>query len=210
MPSILQHLQTSGTARKLFRFPTVFENMHSDEQAYRQRIDDELARLGISQELIAQKKLPFYREAQELTAAETDPDGRQFMMTPATANAWSAMKAAAMQDGVILEVVSAFRSIERQIDIIRNKLDRKMPMETILTLSAPPGYSEHHTGCAIDINTPGCVATEEEFESTDAFRWLNANAGRFGFTLSYPRNNNLGFIYEPWHWCFNPDAAQNP
>lgn len=181
--------------------------MHSDDQTYRQRIERELASLGISQELIAQKNLPFYREAEELTMGETDIEGRQFMMTPATANAWSAMKSAALQDGVILEVVSAFRSIERQIDIIRNKLDRQMPMETILTLSAPPGYSEHHTGCAIDINTPGCLATEEEFERTDAYRWLDANAGRFGFFLSYPRDNDLGFIYEPWHWCFDPAAA---
>ncbi|HWU99410.1 MAG TPA: M15 family metallopeptidase [Oxalicibacterium sp.] len=181
--------------------------MINDDQEYRQRIERELARLGISQELIAQKNLPFYREAQDLTTAETDTEGRQFMMTPATANAWSAMKAAALQDGVVLEVVSAFRSIERQIDIIRNKLDRQMPMETILTLSAPPGYSEHHTGCAIDINTPGCMATEEEFERTDAFRWLITHAARFGFTLSYPRDNDLGFIYEPWHWRFSPDGA---
>ncbi len=79
-----------------------------------------------------------------------------------------------------------------------------MPIDKILTLSAPPGYSEHHTGCAIDINTPGCVATEEEFENTDAYRWLTEHAGRFGFTLSYPRDNALGFIYEPWHWCFQP------
>ena len=181
--------------------------MYNDEQEYRQRIARELEKLGISPELLAQKNLPFYREAEELTAGETDVDGRQYLMTPAAANAWSAMKAAAMQDGIVLEVVSAFRSVERQIDIIRNKLERQMPMEKILTLSAPPGYSEHHTGCAIDINTPGCLATEEEFEQTAAFRWLDTHAGRFGFVLSYPRNNDLGFIYEPWHWRFDPDAV---
>jgi len=102
----------------------------------------------------------------------------------------------------VLEVVSAFRSIERQVEIIQAKLARNMSMEKILTLSAPPGYSEHHTGCAIDINTPGCIATEEEFERTEAFRWLQENATYFNFTLSYPRDNKLGFIYEPWHWCF--------
>lgn len=181
--------------------------MHNDEQEYRQRIARELEQLGISPELLARKNLPFYREAEELTAGETDVDGRQYLMTPAAANAWSAMKTAALQDGIILEVVSAFRSVERQIDIIRNKLERQMPMEKILTLSAPPGYSEHHTGCAIDINTPGCLATEEEFEQTAAFRWLDAHAGRFGFVLSYPRDNDLGFIYEPWHWRFDPDAT---
>ncbi len=203
-----RQLQTFPGRRKLSRFPpaTMRTLMHDDiqDQEYRQRIHRELVRLGISLELITKKNLPFHPEAQELAVAETDAEGREYMMTPATANAWAAMKAAALQDNVILEIVSAFRSIERQIDIIQYKLDRNMPMEKILTLSAPPGYSEHHTGCAIDINTPGCVATEEEFERTDAFRWLAVHAGRFGFTLSYPRDNTLGFIYEPWHWRFQP------
>lgn len=174
---------------------------------YENRINRELEKLGIALELIAHKKLPFYLEAQELAIGDTDADGREYMMTPATAAAWAKMKAAALEDDVILEVVSAFRSIDRQIEIIQNKLDRNMPIKKILTLSAPPGYSEHHTGCAIDINTPGCVATEEEFESTAAYRWLQEHAGRFGFTLSYPRDNSLGFIYEPWHWCFQPSTS---
>ena len=176
--------------------------------SYQERIHQELDKLGISLEVIAAKRLPVYAEAEELTIAETDAQGREYQMTPATAQAWQAMKAAAATDGVVLEVVSAFRSIERQIEIIQYKLDRYMPMEKILTLSAPPGYSEHHTGRAIDINTPGCMATEEEFQDTEAFRWLSVHAGRFGFTLSYPRDNNLGFIYEPWHWCFQPGHEQ--
>lgn len=174
---------------------------------YKDHIHQELDKLGISLELIAQKQLPFYAEAEELTIAEIDADGREYQMTPVTAQAWAAMKQAAAQDGVVLEVVSAFRSIERQIAIIQYKLDRYMPIEKILTLSAPPGYSEHHTGRAIDINTPGCMATEEEFQDTEAFRWLSTNAYRFGFTLSYPRDNTLGFIYEPWHWCFQPSET---
>lgn len=188
--------------------------MHADDMKnerqqndYENRIALELARLGIAQELITQKQLPFYVEAQELTIADTDDAGRAYQMTPATAAAWLAMKQAARLDNIVLEVVSAFRSIERQIEIIQYKLDRNMPIEKILTLSAPPGYSEHHTGRAIDINTPGCIATETEFENTAAFCWLTANAGGFGFTLSYPRDNALGFIYEPWHWCFQPIAA---
>lgn len=184
--------------------------MQSKELEYRQRIAHELDILGITPEILACKNLPFYCEAEELTVGETDAGGRQHMMTPAAANAWSAMKTAALQDGVILEVVSAFRSVERQVAIIRDKLERRMPMDRILTLSAPPGYSEHHTGCAIDINTPGCMPTEEEFEHTAAFRWLEQHAARFGFALSYPRGNDLGFIYEPWHWCYQPEsAAQN-
>jgi D-alanyl-D-alanine carboxypeptidase len=169
---------------------------------YENKIKPALDSLGISLALIAQKRLPFYPEARQLVVAEIDRNGVEYLLAPDAANGWRILKGAARRDDVTVEIVSAFRSVERQIEIVRIKLDRGMPIETILTLSAPPGYSEHHTGCAIDINTPGCAATEEPFEDTDAFRWLTANASRFGFTLSYPRGNNSGFIYEPWHWCW--------
>jgi D-alanyl-D-alanine carboxypeptidase len=174
---------------------------------YHNRVSRVLDELGIPRALISQKQLPFHVEAQDLVLAETDRNGREYLMDPQAAQAWHALKQAAAEDGVILEIVSAFRSLERQIDIIRVKLERGMPIETILTLSAPPGYSEHHTGRAIDINTPGCEATEEPFEHTEAFSWLTLHAVRFGFTLSYPRDNKLGFIYEPWHWCFQPELV---
>jgi D-alanyl-D-alanine carboxypeptidase len=178
--------------------------MQSDN--YLQRVHHELARLGIPMSWIVENNLPFHAEAAELAIGDRDDRGRTFMMTPATAVAWQHMRDAATKDDVVLEVVSSFRTLERQIEIIQAKLDRSMPMSTILTLSAPPGYSEHHTGRAIDINTPGCIATETAFEDTDAFRWLQTHAGNFGFTLSYPRGNKFGFIYEPWHWCFQPEA----
>jgi len=171
------------------------------DSSYQERIHAELARLGIPMAWIIDKQLPFYPEASELTVAEADAQGREYLLTPAAAQSWQGMKQAAADEGVILEIVSSFRTIERQIDIIRNKIARNMPMETILTLSAPPGYSEHHSGRAIDINTPGCLPTEEEFADTEAFRWLERHAARFDFKLSYPRGNALGFIYEPWHWC---------
>lgn len=171
---------------------------------YEIRIARVLDTLGISMDFITPRRLPLHEEAQTLVVAETDRDGRQFLLTPTAALAWQDMKQAAQKDAVVIEIVSAFRSIERQIDIIRAKQERGLPMQTILSLSAPPGYSEHHTGRAVDINTPGCEATEEPFENTEAFRWLTAHASGFGFTLSYPRGNALGFIYEPWHWYFQP------
>lgn len=166
-----------------------------------------LATLGISPALIAQKRLPPYAVAEELVVAEVDADGREYLLTPEASRAWAAMKQAAAQDQVVIEIVSAFRDLERQSAIIRAKLERGMAIDKILTLSAPPGYSEHHTGRAVDINTPGCIATEEMFEDTDAFRWLSVYAERFGFALSYPRGNVTGFIYEPWHWCFQQRIA---
>ena len=64
--------------------------------------------------------------------------------------------------------------------------------------------TEHHTGRAVDVMTPGGPILEEAFEDTDAFRWLARHACRFGFRLSYPRGNAHGFAYEPWHWAWHP------
>ncbi|HEY8609075.1 MAG TPA: M15 family metallopeptidase [Noviherbaspirillum sp.] len=165
-----------------------------------------LAELGITPPILAAKGLPPYAVAPEVVAAETGGDDREHLLVPAAARAWRQMKQAAAADGVDMHIVSAFRTLEDQADIIREKIARRMPMERILMLSAPPGYSEHHTGRAIDINTPGCIPREEPFEDTAAFRWLQRHAVRFGFTLSYPRGNALGFIYEPWHWCWQSPA----
>jgi len=179
--------------------------MHADPAVF--AIHQLLDTLGISADILARKPLPFQPEARHTVVAETDAEGREYRLIPEAAQAWQAMKAAAACDGIVIELVSAFRDIERQADIIRAKLAKNLPIDIILTLSAPPGYSEHHTGRAVDINTPGCEATEEPFELTDAFRWLTRHAGGFGFTLSYPRGNPLGFIYEPWHWCYQPQQG---
>lgn len=160
--------------------------------------------LGISADRLARMRLPFHPLAAELTDAETDCNGMVHQLTPEATVAWHAMKHAARQEGIMLEIVSAFRDIDCQADIIRDKISRAMPMEKILTLSAPPGYSEHHTGRAIDINTPGCEPREAPFGDTAAFQWLMRHARRFGFVMSYPMGNAEGFICEPWHWCYQP------
>ncbi len=102
-----------------------------------------------------------------------------------------------------LQVVSAFRSIEYQLGIIRRKLERGLAIDEILRVSAAPGYSEHHSGRALDITTPGFAALEEQFEDSAAFAWLSTNAQSYGFWLSYPRGNPHGIAYEPWHWCWH-------
>jgi D-alanyl-D-alanine carboxypeptidase len=166
-----------------------------------------LAALGITPDRIARKKLVLQAEAADVVVAEIEDDGREHRLTPAAAEAWRAMSEAASADGVTLKIVSAFRSVERQAEIVRTKLERGLSLDAILEVSAPPGYSEHHTGRAVDVTTDGVPALEIEFETTEAFRWLSANAARFGFALSYPEGNVQGYAYEPWHWCYAGCAA---
>jgi D-alanyl-D-alanine carboxypeptidase len=134
--------------------------------------------------------------------AETGVDGREHLLVPAAGKAWREMCSTAGADGVTLRIVSAFRSIERQADIIRRKLELGMSLEQILSVSAPPRYSEHHSGRAVNVTTEGCPPLEAEFEQTGAIQWLFAHAMQFGFVLSFPRGNRYGYAYEPWHWYF--------
>ncbi|MFZ6743400.1 M15 family metallopeptidase [Undibacterium sp. JH2W] len=160
------------------------------------------ASFSIPPQLLEQRGLQLQQEATELVLAETGADGWQYLLTPAARLAWQAMKQAASQDGIALLMISAFRSIARQTGIISDKLAQGQQLQDILRVCAPPGYSEHHTGRAIDIATPEDPELEISFDTTAAFAWLQNNAGRFGFQMSYPPGNSSGFQYEPWHWCF--------
>lgn len=173
------------------------------------RMNPHLAALGIPGELIAARGLRVCAEATRLECAEVGDDGRVHRLVPAAARAWRSLKAAALADNVNLYIVSAFRSIDRQAEIVREKLDTGEAIENILTVCAPPGYSEHHTGRAVDISTPDCRALEVAFDQTAAYAWLHERAAGFGFSLSYPIGNPWGFQYEPWHWCFQEDAPAN-
>jgi D-alanyl-D-alanine carboxypeptidase len=161
-----------------------------------------LASLQIPLELIETRSLVYHAEAEQLVLAETGRDGREHLLVPQAASAWRAMSTAALGDGLPISIVSAFRSVERQAEIVRAKLARGLSLESILCVSAPPGFSEHHSGRAVDVTTENVRPLEVEFEQTAAFRWLSDHARGFGFLLSYPRQNPYGFAYEPWHWCF--------
>jgi zinc D-Ala-D-Ala carboxypeptidase len=162
-----------------------------------------LAALQISLAAIEARSLVLHPEATELVVAETDESGKEYLLTPAAANAWRAMKSAAAAEGIGIAIVSAFRTIDRQAEIVRRKLDQGLSLDTILCVSAPPGFSEHHSGRAVDVTTEGVRPLDAEFEQTAAFDWLSRNAGRFGYSLSFPAGNRYGYAYEPWHWCFD-------
>ncbi len=173
-----------------------------DRKVYEDRLNALLRSLGISPGSLTARSLLLCAEAEDLLVAEIDGQGREHRLALAAAAAWRAMKTTASSQSVVLQIASAFRSVNRQVEIIRSKLEAGVPLEQILTLSAPPGYSEHHTGRAVDITTADTRTLEQEFENTVAFRWLCENAYSFRFFLSYPRGNPQGYAYEPWHWCF--------
>ena len=171
---------------------------------YLSRLSALHAQLNIPETYAAQTGLPMHAEPVELVATELDFYGREQRLTPDAFAAWRAMQECALDDGIRLLMLSAYRSVDYQCQILRRKLDAGQSLEQILQVNAAPGFSEHHTGRAIDIGAPECPVLEERFEETTAYEWLHSNARNFGFTLSYPRANNCGISYEPWHWCFSP------
>ncbi len=159
--------------------------------------------LGVPRDYGRRRKLRLQREPARLVSIGLDMHGREQWLQPRAARAWTAMRDRAAQDGIDLQLVSAFRSIEYQIGILERKLARGQAIDEILRVSAAPGYSEHHSGRCVDLATPGFAVLEEEFEHSPAFAWLSRNAHSFGFALSYLRDNRYGFAYEPWHWCWH-------
>ncbi|HET8942312.1 MAG TPA: M15 family metallopeptidase [Rudaea sp.] len=159
--------------------------------------------LGVPRDYGRQHRLRRTHDARELSFIGHDTQNRPQWLSPRAARAWLRMRDSANEAGIELQIVSAFRSVEYQLGILRRKLDRGQSIAEILRVSAAPGYSEHHTGRALDISTPGYAALEEEFEHSPAFAWLSTNAQLHGFHLSYPRANPHSIAYEPWHWCWH-------
>ncbi len=106
---------------------------------------------------------------------------------------------AALEDGIDLKVISAFRSFDEQADLKGQYT--QLYGTGANTFSADQGYSEHQLGTTVDLTDPTTGGTYTSFGDTEAFAWLVANAHRYGFILSYPKDNEF-YIYEPWHWRF--------
>jgi D-alanyl-D-alanine carboxypeptidase len=148
-----------------------------------------------------------YIEAPASELQPITPDG-QIKLRTAAAQKFQAMSAAAGKEGVILVPISGFRSIDDQKHLFFDvKAERGQVTTERAEVSAPPGYSEHHTGYAVDIGDGNTPATNlsPDFENTAAFKWLEKNAPYYSFEISFPKNNPQGVSYEPWHWRFVGD-----
>ena len=121
-----------------------------------------------------------------------------------------AAAAADTATGGQLRGLSCHRSIERQAAVFCR--ERTAAANRAIS-AAPPGHSEHATGYALDFAirpANGCPDAEACMAATPAFRWLVANARRFGFEMSFPVGNRQGVKWEPWHWRWVGVTADAP
>lgn len=158
--------------------------------------------LGISITYADERQLSLQNDCLNLKSAGVDIFNREISMEASTLTSWQLMQAAALQEGIELQLVSAYRSVEYQRKLFLKKMNAGLSIDEILKVNAAPGYSEHHSGKALDLTCPGAECLEESFENTPAFAWLERNATDYAFLMSFPKNNEHGFLYEPWHWCF--------
>jgi len=168
-------------------------------------IDRRLEQLGILEGHIQACRMPREEEAIFLVDGGVDIFDRAISMTPGTYSNWQKMKQQAAKASVELQIVSAYRSVDYQCDLFLKKLARGISLNDILKVNAIPGFSQHHSGRALDLSTPDFPHLETIFEQSDAFAWLQKHAPQHAFELSYPSNNDQGVDYEPWHWAYQGD-----
>lgn len=145
----------------------------------------------------------------EAPAAELMPlSAGGISLRKAAAKKFEEMLDAAAGDGVVLSTISGFRSIAEQNTLFFDvKAERGEDSAKRAAVSAPPGYSEHHTGYAVDIGDADAPSADLQFtfDQTKAFKWLKENAAHYSFEMSFPKGNPMGVNYEPWHWRYVGD-----
>lgn len=103
----------------------------------------------------------------------------------------------AREDGIELRVESGYRSERYQRLIFKRMMAEGKTFADIVRYVAPPGYSQHMLGMAVDFHP-----STWEFADTPAYAWLKENAQEFGFEEAYSQDNALHIPWEAWHWAY--------
>lgn len=144
-------------------------------------------------------------EPDDLVELGSYSSGTATKMQKTAGEAFIRMADAAALDGIILKNISGYRSYDRQEYLYNNNYAARDGYAMADTYSSRPGYSEHQTGLATDINS-----VSQSFENTPAFAWLQEHAAEYGFIMRYPEGleDVTGFMYEPWHYRYvGPEVA---
>jgi len=179
------------------------------DEAYRARIRSVNRALGFPEDQL--NGLEAYREGTNLVGS-----GKQ-RLTAEASQAFKRMQADAAGRGVNFWIISGYRSLAEQEQIIRGKKAAGQSIDEIRRVNMPVGHSQHHLGTTADLGTPGSTSLTNAFANTRAYRWLGENAWRYGFKAPYVVPGNNGITQESWHWqyvgvakCYRPDGTQVP
>lgn len=191
----------------------LFKSLLGDPDSIERQLAELHRTLGIPADYGVRHRLTIVPEASERVSVGLDIFDRGTLLAPDAARAWDAMRKDALRHDVRLQLVSGYRSVAYQTELLRKKLAANQPVERILRVTAAPGYSEHHSGNAVDLTAQGVTPLSQDFSNSAAYEWLCTNARLYGFRESYPNHNRHGIEWEPWHWCyrkaFDPKTPEN-
>ena len=123
-------------------------------------------------------------------------------MQPEAAEALEELFTGAKEDGITLLATSGFRSYSTQKAIFERKL-KTMSEKAANASVAKPGYSEHQTGLAMDVEGLSSLGMGlvDDFGETPEGKWLAEHCHKYGYIIRYPKGKTdiTGYIYEPWH-----------
>ncbi len=129
---------------------------------------------------------------------------KEFLIHPVLKDNLLKMIKAAQSDNIHLKINSAYRTNLDQ-DALHNHYTQKYGQLYSTQHVAKSGHSEHHLGTAIDFQISetreGNFFTSKE---SSIFKWLDSNAWKYGFIMSYPEYKfaETGYTFEPWHWRY--------
>lgn len=139
-----------------------------------------------------------YYEPEDLVAIPSGYTTWGGYLTEDTWEAFKEMADVAYKEGIDLYSISPYRSYTTQEGLYERYASYD-GYDKADTYSARPGFSEHQTGLALDINS-----ADDSFANTKEAKWLNDNAYKYGFILRYPKGKEYitGYQYEPWHFRY--------
>jgi len=176
-------------------FLTLISNIMSDDDALFHLVDKEhsLGESFVPTDLV------------ELSAMDIVVNRAGMQLRKEPAEALEAMCRAAAAEGITLDISSAYRSYSYQDALFQNSIKRIGEEATRREL-AVPGTSQHQLGSTIDFGT-----VDERFAKTKAYAWLQKNAGKYGFVISYPEDDEefTGYIFESWHYRYLTVSGAN-
>ena len=150
--------------------------------------------------------------------------GNTIKLQPEVFRQFKKMQKEALKSGIKIQIVSGYRSYQRQLYIWNNKYNKfalegftpKEIFQKIINYTTIPGTSRHHWGTEMDIidakvKMPLKLLVETNYAKNGVYnplkKWMDANSEKFGFFLVYDNSiNRKGFKYEPWHYSYKKRA----
>lgn len=140
--------------------------------------------------------------SQLTTLVQEGFQGRDEYLAPEALQAWSRMQKAALLDGIRLAIADSHRTYAEQDTLFQTQVSRRGNEASAAKWSAPPGHSEHHTGFALDISGADQGKLLNPQTDPAILNWLNHNAWKYGWEMSFRQTHHSGIQAEPWHWRY--------